>query len=255
MNNMFDLKDRVAVITGASSGLGKQMAFGFAKQGASLVLLARRIDRLEELKKELEEYGVKVLPIKCDVTDTDSINEAASLAEKEYGKVDILINCAGASRDKGVLEMADDEWDFTINTDLTSVFKVTRAFANIMKKNGYGRIINIASMYGLVGNTEIPTIAYHSSKGGVVNFTRAAAAELAPYNITVNAICPGYFYTELTTDVLNTDTFQEFAKNHVPMARYGQEGELNAGAIFLASSEASYVTGVVLPIDGGYTAV
>ena len=255
MNKMFDLTDRVAVITGASSGLGKQMAYGFAKQGANLAILARRVERLEELKKELETLGVKVLPVKCDVTDTDSINEAASLIEKTFGRVDILINCAGASRDKGVLEMEDNEWDFTINTDLTSVFKVTRAFANIMKKNNYGRIINIASMYGLVGNTEIPTIAYHSSKGGVVNFTRAAAAELAPFGITVNAICPGYFYTELTTDVLNTDSFQEFAKVHVPMQRYGNEGELNAGAIFLASNEASYVTGAILPIDGGYTAV
>ena len=252
---MFDLKGRVAVITGASSGLGKQMAIGFAKQGADLAVLARRIDRLEELKKELEVYGVKVLPISCDVTSSAAINEAASLVEKTFGKVDILVNCAGSSKDKGVLEMADDEWDFTISTDLTSVFKVTRAFANIMKKNNYGRIINIASMYGLVGNTEIPTIAYHASKGGVVNFTRAAAAELAKYNITVNAICPGYFYTELTTQVLDTDTFQEFAKTHVPMQRYGNEGELNAGAIFLASSEASYVTGVILPIDGGYTAV
>ena len=252
---MFDLKNRVAVITGASSGLGKQMALGFAKQGANLALLARRIERLEELKKELEEYGVKVLPIQCDVTSSDDINNAASLVEKEFGKVDILINCAGASRDKGVLDMQDDEWQFTIDTDLTSVFKVTRAFANIMKKNNYGRIINIASMYGLVGNTEIPTIAYHSSKGGVVNFTRAAAAELAPYNITVNAICPGYFYTELTTAVLDTDKFQKFAKDHVPMGRYGASGELNAGAIFLASEEASYVTGVILPIDGGYTCV
>ena len=252
---MFDLTNRVAVITGASSGLGKQMCKAFANQGANLVILARRIEKLEELKKELENEKIKVLPIKCDVTNTDEINNAAKIAEEEFGKVDILINCAGSSKDHGVLEMEDEEWDFTISTDLTSVFKVSRAFGNIMKKNNYGRIINIASMYGLVGNDEIPTIAYHSSKGGVVNFTRAAAAELAKYNITVNAICPGYFYTELTTQVLDTDKFQEFAKTHVPMKRYGKEGELNAGAIFLASEEASYVTGAILPIDGGYTAV
>ena len=252
---MFNLKGRVAVISGASSGLGRQMARAFAHQGASLVILARRIEKLEELKNELESEGTKVVAIKCDVTSTEDINNAATEAEKVFGKVDILVNCAGSSKDKGVLEMNDEEWNFTIDTDLTSVFRMTRAFANIMKKNNYGRVINIASMYGMVGNSEIPTIAYHSSKGGVVNFTRAAAAELAPYNITVNAICPGYFYTELTTAVLDTPRFQEFAQNHVPMKRYGKEGELNAGAIFLASEEASYVTGVILPIDGGYTAV
>ena len=208
-----------------------------------------------KLKLKIENLGVKCLPIKVDVTNTEEINKAASLAEEEFGHVDILVNCAGSSKDKGVLEMNDDEWDFTIDTDLTSVFKMTRAFANIMKKNNYGRVINIASMYGLVGNDEIPTIAYHSSKGGVVNFTRAAAAELAKYNITVNCICPGYFYTELTTEVLDTDYFKKFADSHVPMKRYGNEGELNAGAIFLASDEASYVTGVILPIDGGYTCV
>ena len=132
---MFDLKGRVAVVTGASSGLGKQMAKGFAKQGANLAILARRMDRLEKFAEELEkEYKVKVLPVQCDVTSTESINDAAAAVEKEYGKVDILLNCAGSSKDKGVLDMADDEWDFTIATDETSVFKMTRAFGNIMKR-------------------------------------------------------------------------------------------------------------------------
>lgn len=252
---MFDLKGRVAVVSGASSGLGKQMARALAKQGANLAILARRIERLEELKSELEKEGVLVLPLKCDVTSTEEINLCAEKVEQYFGRVDILVNCAGSSKDKGVLDMEDSEWDFTILTDLTSVFKMTRAYANIMKKNHYGRIINIASMYGLVGNSEIPTIAYHSSKGGVINFTRAAAAELALDGITVNCICPGYFYTELTTEVLNTERFQNFAKEHVPLQRYGQEGELNASVIFLASEESSYVTGVILPVDGGYTAV
>ena len=253
---MFNLKGKVAVVSGASSGLGQQMALALARQGASLVILARRVERLDQFKPKLIEAGApKVLALKCDVTSTDDINAAAEAAEKEFGKVDILLNCAGSSKDKGIYDMTDEEWDFTIATDETSVFKMTRAFANIMKKNKYGRIINIASMYGLVGNTEIPTIAYHASKGAVVNFTRAVAAELATDGITCNAICPGYFYTELTTAVLDTDRFQEFAKTHVPMQRYGKQGELDAAVVFLASDEASYVTGVILPVDGGYTCI
>ncbi len=253
---MFDLKGQGAVVTGASSGLGRQMAEAFAKQGANLAILARRVERLEELKVKLEkEYKVKVLPVKVDVTKSDEIEAAAKKVVKEFKTVDILLNCAGSSKDKGVLEMEDEEWDFTIATDLTSVFKVTRAFGKMMAEAGYGRIINIASMYGLVGNTEIHTVAYHSSKGGVINFTRAVAAELAMKGVTVNAICPGYFETELTKPVLDTPQFQEFAKMHVPMERYGQPGELDAAAVFLASKEASYVTGVILPVDGGYTAI
>lgn len=253
---MFNLKGRVAVVSGASSGLGQQMALALARQGATLAILARRMERLEEFKPKLLEAGAKeVLPIKCDVTSTKDIEEAAKTVEKKFKKVDILLNCAGSSKDKGVIDMTDEEWDFTIATDETSVFKMTRAFAAIMKKNKYGRIINIASMYGLVGNTEIPTVAYHTSKGAVVNFTRAVAAELATSGITCNAICPGYFYTELTTAVLDTDRFQNFAKTMVPMQRYGKPGELDAAIIFLASEEASYVTGVILPVDGGYTCI
>lgn len=253
---MFNLKGCVAVVSGASSGLGQQMALAFARQGAKLVILARRLERLEEFKPRLIDAGAEdVLAIKCDVTSTGDINNAAKRAEEKFGRVDILLNCAGSSKDKGVLEMTDEEWDFTIATDETSVFKMTRAFANIMKKNNYGRIINIASMYGLVGNTEIHTVAYHASKGAVVNFTRAVAAELATFGITCNAICPGYFETELTKAVLDTPRFQEFAKTHVPMERYGKPGELDAAAVFLASKEASYVTGLIMPVDGGYTAI
>ncbi|MBQ3261462.1 3-oxoacyl-ACP reductase FabG [Candidatus Saccharibacteria bacterium] len=253
---MFDLKGQVAVVTGASSGLGRQMAEAFARQGANLAVLARRMERLEELKTRLEkEYDVKVIPVKVDVTDSKQIEKAMKEVEKGFGRADILLNCAGSSKDKGVLEMTDEEWDFTIATDMTSVFKMTRAFGKLMAKQKYGRIINIASMYGLVGNTEIHTVAYHASKGGVVNFTRAVAAELATKGVTCNAICPGYFETELTKPVLDTEKFQRFAKEHVPMQRYGKPGELDAVAVFLASREAAYVTGAIIPVDGGYTAV
>lgn len=252
---MFNLNDNVVVVTGSSSGLGKQMAKAFAAQGASLVLMARRIEKLDELKAELESKGTKCLTIKCDVTDSNNVDEAAKFAKETFGKVDVLVNCAGSAKNASVLNMTNEEWDFTMSTDLDSVFYVTRAFANIMKEKNYGRIINIASIYGLVGNMAINTIAYHSSKGGVVNFTRAVAAELAKYNITCNAICPGYFETELTAEALKTEMFQAYMKNSVPMGRYGAEGELNSGAIFLAAKESSYVTGAILPIDGGYTSI
>ena len=252
---MFDLTGRVVVVSGASSGLGAQMARGYAAQGADLVIMARRVEKLEALAEEIRKLGRRCLPIQCDVTDSAMVDAAAKKAEAEFGKVDVLVNCAGSAKNAGVLNMTNDEWDFTIDTDMTSVFYVTRAFGNIMKKHNYGRIINIASMYGLVGNTAMDTVAYHTSKGGVVNFTRAVAAELAKYNITCNAICPGYFETELTVDTLKTEAFTAYMKATVPLGRYGVSGELNAGAIVLASDEASYVTGVILPIDGGYTCV
>lgn len=252
---MFDLTGRVVVVSGASSGLGRQMAVGFAKQGADLVVLARRMEKLESLAQEIRTFGRRCLPLQCDVTKSEMVDAAAKQAEIEFGKIDVLVNCAGSAKNAGVLNMTNEEWDFTIDTDMNSVFYVTRAFGKIMKKGHYGRIINIASMYGMVGNTAMDTVAYHTSKGGVVNFTRAVAAELAKYNITCNAICPGYFETELTADTLKTDAFTAYMQATVPLGRYGRSGELNAAAIFLASDEASYVTGVILPVDGGYTCV
>ena len=253
---MFNLKGRVAVVSGASSGLGQQMALALARQGADLAILARRVERLEKFKPKLLEAGAsKVITIKCDVTLTEDVKVAAETVEKEFGKADILLNCAGSAKNNNVIDMTDEEWDFTIATDETSVFKMTRAFAKIMKKNHYGRIINIASIYGLVGNTEIHTTAYHASKGAVVNLTRAVAAELALDGITCNAICPGFFYTELTTETLDMPTFQYFAKTHGRMQRYGKAGELDAAVVFLASEESRYITGAVLPVDGGYTAI
>ena len=261
---MFDYTGKVVAITGASSGLGKQMAEGYASCGANLVLMARRIERLEASAKEWEEkYGVKVLPVACDVTSTESIEGALDAADKKFGHVEVIVNCAGGEKGTGtpLVDYKKEDWDFTLNLDLTSIFEVTKIFAGYMKKNieggkqTYGRVINIASIYGLVGNTAIPTIAYHSTKGAVVNFSRGAAAELAKFGITVNTICPGYFYTELTTDTLNSEYFQNFAKQSVPMGRYGQSGELNSVAIFLGAEESSYVTGQAIAVDGGYTCV
>lgn len=231
------------------------MATGFAKQGADLVIMARRLERLEAVAETIRTLGVRCLPIRCDVTDTEAVNKAAEEAIEFFGKVDVLVNNAGASRNAGVLEMTDEDWDFTMQADLTSVFKVTRAFAKYMAQEKYGRIINIASIYGQVGNTAMDTVAYHSSKGGVINFTRAVAAELAKYNITCNAISPGYFETELTADTLKTEAFTQFMQTSVPLGRYGREGELNAAAVFLASDEASYITGQNIKVDGGYTSV
>lgn len=261
---MFDYTGKVVAITGASSGLGKQMAEGYAQCGANLVLLARRIERLEASAAEWEaKYGVKVLPVACDVTSAESIAAAVAKVDEVFGHCEVIVNDAGGEKGTGtpLLNFQRSDWDFTVNLDLTSVYSVTQTFANLMTKamaagkQTYGRVINIASIYGLVGNTALPTIAYHTTKGAVVNFTKGAAAELATTGITVNCICPGYFYTELTTDTLNTDYFQEFANRSVPMKRYGGVGELNAAAVFLGAEESSYVTGQIIAVDGGYTCV
>ncbi len=257
MNNFFDLTGQVAVVTGASTGLGVQMAKALASQGAKIVCLARRQNLIDEVAKDLTDtYGVEAIGIKCDITDTDRVNEVVDEILAKFGRIDILINNAGTGAVAPAEDITDEQFSNELNIDLFGTFKMARAIAKkAMIPAKYGRVINIASMYGLVGNKVAPASPYHAAKGGVVNLTRALAAEWGKYGITVNAICPGYFYSPLTKETLDSDFFQANAKAFIPLERYGNEGELDTAALFLSSPKTTYVTGVALPVDGGYTSM
>ena len=256
MNKYFDLSGQVAVVTGASAGLGLQMAKAFASQGANLVLLARREERLVENAQTLaKEFGVEVLPLKCDITVADDIRRAVRATLDRFGRVDILVNNAGTGAIGNAEDITDEQFMHEMSVDLFGTFACAREFGREMLNAGYGRIINIASMYGLVGNMIAGSAPYHAAKGGVVNLTRALAAEWGKHGVTVNSICPGYFYTELTTATLDSDYFQDMAKRSIPLGRYGREGELDTCALFLASPMSSYVNGQNIAVDGGFTCV
>ena len=256
MKNYFDLTGQVAVVTGASTGLGFQMAKAFANQGANLVLLARRMNLLEENARIIhEEFGVEVLPFACDITDTERVKEAVKATMDKYGRVDILMNNAGTGAVANAEDITDEQFKKELDIDLFGSFVCAREFGKEMIKAKYGRIINIASMYGLVGNMIVGSAPYHAAKGGVVNLTRALAAEWGKHGITVNSICPGYFYTDLTTETLDSDFFQAIAKRNIPLERYGHAGELDTCALFLASPASTYVNGQNIAVDGGYTCV
>lgn len=255
MKNYFDLKDNVAIVTGASGGLGVQMAKALANQGCNIAVFARRQQQIDEVAAEIaNEFGVKTLAVRCDITDTDMVDAAVDKVLAEFGRIDILVNNAGTGAVAPAEDITDDQFDGEMQIDLFGTFKVARACAKkAMIPAKYGRIINIASMYGLVGNKIAGSAPYHAAKGGVVNLTRALAAEWGKYNITVNAICPGYFYTPLTKETLDSDFFQANARTMIPMERYGTEGELDSAAVFLAAPTSTYVTGIMVPVDGGYT--
>lgn len=255
--NYFDLTGRVAVITGCSTGLGVQMAKALANQGASIVALARRQNLIEAVAQEIHDtYGVETLAVSCDITDTARVEAAVAEIMEHFGRIDILINNAGTGAVAPAEEITDEQFAHEMNIDMFGTFKMAREVAKrAMLPAQYGRIINIASMYGLVGNKIAPASPYHAAKGGVVNLTRALAAEWGEKGITVNAICPGYFETPLTKETLETEFFQNYARTMIPMARYGHEGELDSAAIFLASDASTYVNGVILPVDGGYTSL
>ncbi len=255
MKNYFDLGGQVAVVTGCSGGLGVQMARALANQGAAVVAIARREEKVRAVAEEItRDFGVETLALRCDVTDTDSVNAMVDAVLARFGRLDILVNNAGTGAVAPAEDITDEQFAHELEVDLFGAFKAARAAAKkAMLPAKYGRIINIASMYGLVGNKIAGSAPYHAAKGGVVNLTRALAAEWGRCGITVNAICPGYFYTDLTRETLDSDFFQQNARTMIPEERYGREGELDTAVLFLASPASSYVNGVNLPVDGGYT--
>ena len=249
------LKGKTALITGASRGIGKAIALAYAAEGCDIAFTyIVTKDFAERTCKEIEALGVKCMAYASDASSFDGAHEVVKQVIKDFGKLDILVNNAGTGAVDHAENITDEQFQKEFDVDLFGTFKFARAVANqAMIPANYGRIINIASMYGLVGNKVAGSAPYHAAKGGVVNLTRALAAEWGKYKITVNSICPGYFYTPLTTETLNSDFFQQNARTMIPLERYGNEGELDTAVVFLASPNSSYVTGIALPVDGGYT--
>ena len=244
---MYDMnfQNKVYIVTGSASGIGKSAAEKLLESEATVIGIDKQKSSIENSR--YHHYM-------ASITDEAKIKSIVNEVVEKFGRIDILINNAGTGAVAPAEDITDEQFENEINIDLFGSFKVARAVAKkAMIPAGYGRVINIASMYGLVGNKIAGSAPYHAAKGGVVNLTRALAAEWGKYGITVNSICPGYFYTPLTKETLDSDFFQKNAKTMIPMERYGNEGELDSAAIFLSSPASSYVTGVMLPVDGGYT--
>jgi len=255
MKNLFDLTGKVALITGASSGLGVKYAKALANQGANIAITARRVEKLEQVKKEIESIGVKCFTVPCDVGKTEEIVSMVTKVKEHYGRIDILVNNAGVGKPFPAETQTDDEWLSIININLNAVYYVAREVGKVMIEQKYGKIINIGSIHSTVSFFGTPISAYCTSKGGVWMLTKTLATEWAKHNITVNAIGPGYFPSELTKDIIADDAFQQAVKAYCPMGRVGQDGELNGAIIYFASDASSYTTGQLLIIDGGWTTI
>jgi len=250
----FDLSGKVAVITGGATGIGRGISDGLADAGASVVLCARRINVLEEACAEIaQKTGVKTLPHRLDITSTDEINTLVNDVVKEFGHIDILVNNAGVGgSEKPILEMSEEDWDNTVNTDLRGIFLLSQAVGKEMVKQGTGgKVINVASIGGEIIFPNMS--AYCASKGGVIQLTKVMALEWIRYNIQVNAILPGYIETPMNTHFFATDVGKKIIKKNIPMNRLGQQDEMKGLAVYLASPASSFMTGSAIIIDGGQT--
>ncbi len=250
---LFDLTGRVAIITGGSVGLGRQMAEGLAEMGANLVLCARKKERCQQAAEELQKLGVRTRAHGCDVKNQANIQGVVDATVSEFGRIDILINNAGTSWGAPVEEMRLEHWNKVIETNLTGTFLFSQAAGKFFMAQKRGKIINIASVAGLRGAPpELQAIGYHASKGGVISFTKDLACKWGMHNIQVNAIAPGWFPTNMSEVVIERNR-ESFLKR-VPLGRFGGENDLKGAAVFLASDASNYVTGHVLVVDGGQTA-
>jgi NAD(P)-dependent dehydrogenase (short-subunit alcohol dehydrogenase family) len=252
---LFSLTHKTAVVTGGGRGLGEQIAFALAEAGANVVVCSRNIKACQTVSEQLKEKGVQSLAIECDVTKQEDIDHVVKETVDRFGTVDILVNNSGTSWAAPVLELPADKWDKVMNVNMKATFLFSQAVAKQMVKQGSGKIINIASVAGFGGihPALMDTIAYNTSKGAVLTFTKDLAVKLAQHNIQVNAIAPGFFPTKITKSILESSAYNIIG--HTPAGRFGSENDLKGATVFLASKASDYVIGHVLVVDGGISAM
>ena len=244
---MFSLKNKIAVVTGASQGIGKTISKIFAEAGAHVVCVARNTTKLKSLVDEILKNGNSASCISCDINDGKLFENSIRSIVKDYRTIDILVNNAGITRDSLILRMKDEQWDQVLSTNLKGAFYGTKSVLRPMMKSKYGRIINITSIVGLQGNPGQSN--YSASKAGLIGFTQSVAKEVASRGITVNCIAPGWIDTEMT-DMLSQDFKSEIVKN-IPIGKTGSAKDIAYTALFLASNESKYITGQTITVDGG----
>lgn len=251
----FDIRGQTAIVTGASSGLGVTFAEALAELGANLVIAARRYEKLAEVAENLAaKHKVKVLPVQTDVSQEPQVLSMVDAAVKRFGSLEILVNNAGVATMSPSVGMSTEEWRKVIDINLTGVFLCSRVAAREMMKRKYGKIINVASIYGAVGDI-FPAAPYYASKAAVINLTRAFAIEWAPFRINVNAIAPGFFPSEMTESLFKDKKALEHILSRTPLGRTGEPIDLKAALVYLACRASNYVTGQTIFVDGGWTAL
>jgi len=255
VEDLFGLSGRVAVVTGASSGLGVGFARALAGARAHLVLAARRADRLDALAEELGVGGVEVLPFACDVTDSRQVEALKDACLERFGRVDILVNNAGTTEVVPAENESEEAFLRVLDVNLNGTFYCAQRFGRIMLEAGKGSIINVASIFGIVGSGAIPQAGYVASKGAVVNMTRELGAQWARRGVRVNAIAPAFFPSEITEDMFSDERSMAWLRKKTPAGRPGEVEELAGTLIFLASDASSYVIGQTIAVDGGWTAI